>query len=166
MADALDILAIAAHRDDVEQTCGGTLLKAAQQGKRTGILDLTQGELGITDDLTIDGDTDHNGSPDISISANHASRVFNIHTGAPVTAALNGLVIEDGRTSSAGAGIHADGPDMLRLTNSVVRNNAANGNGGGIYLFGGASVVASHHRHSVQRAEHPVSVSRCPGRIR
>lgn len=46
MADGLDILAIAAHRDDVEQTCGGTLLKAAQQGKRTGILDLTQGELG------------------------------------------------------------------------------------------------------------------------
>ncbi len=42
----LDILAIAAHRDDVEQTCGGTLLKAAQQGQRTGILDLTRGEMG------------------------------------------------------------------------------------------------------------------------
>jgi N-acetylglucosamine malate deacetylase 1 len=42
----LDILAIAAHRDDVEQTCGGTLLKAAQSRQRTGILDLTQGELG------------------------------------------------------------------------------------------------------------------------
>jgi LmbE family N-acetylglucosaminyl deacetylase len=42
----LDILAIAAHRDDVEQTCGGTLLKMAQRGHRTGILDLTQGELG------------------------------------------------------------------------------------------------------------------------
>jgi N-acetylglucosamine malate deacetylase 1 len=42
----LDILAIAAHRDDVEQTCGGTLLKMAQRGQRTGILDLTQGELG------------------------------------------------------------------------------------------------------------------------
>ena len=42
----LDILAIAAHRDDVEQTCGGTLLKAAQRGRRTGILDLTQGEMG------------------------------------------------------------------------------------------------------------------------
>ncbi len=42
----LDILAIAAHRDDVEQTCGGTLLKAAQDGQRTGILDLTQGEMG------------------------------------------------------------------------------------------------------------------------
>src|SRR5437660_10412828 len=46
MATALDILAIAAHRDDVEQTCGGTLLKMAQQGYRTGILDLTQGEMG------------------------------------------------------------------------------------------------------------------------
>jgi bacillithiol biosynthesis deacetylase BshB1 len=45
-ASPLDILAIAAHRDDVEQTCGGTLLKAAQRGQHTGILDLTQGEMG------------------------------------------------------------------------------------------------------------------------
>ena len=46
MTQPLDILAIAAHRDDVEQTCGGTLLKAAQRGQKTGILDLTQGEMG------------------------------------------------------------------------------------------------------------------------
>jgi bacillithiol biosynthesis deacetylase BshB1 len=46
LSPALDILAIAAHRDDVEQTCGGTLLKATQRGQRTGILDLTQGEMG------------------------------------------------------------------------------------------------------------------------
>lgn len=46
MLSPLDILAIAAHRDDVEQTCGGTLLKAAHHGQRTGILDLTQGEMG------------------------------------------------------------------------------------------------------------------------
>jgi len=46
IAESLDILAIAAHRDDVEQTCGGTLLNAAQRGQRTGILDLTQGEMG------------------------------------------------------------------------------------------------------------------------
>jgi N-acetylglucosamine malate deacetylase 1 len=44
--NTLDILAIAAHRDDVEQTCGGTLLKMAQLGHRTGILDLTKGEMG------------------------------------------------------------------------------------------------------------------------
>jgi len=42
----LDILALAAHRDDVEQTCAGTLLKMAERSYRTGILDLTQGEMG------------------------------------------------------------------------------------------------------------------------
>ena len=41
-----DILAIAAHRDDVEQTCGGALLRMAARGLRTAILDLTQGEAG------------------------------------------------------------------------------------------------------------------------
>jgi bacillithiol biosynthesis deacetylase BshB1 len=43
---AADILAIAAHRDDAEQTCGGTLLRMAARGLRTAILDLTQGEAG------------------------------------------------------------------------------------------------------------------------
>ena len=42
----IQVLAIAAHRDDVELTCGGTLIKAAKQGHRTAILDLTQGETG------------------------------------------------------------------------------------------------------------------------
>lgn len=40
----VDVLAIAAHRDDVELTCAGTLLKAVDAGYRTGILDLTAGE--------------------------------------------------------------------------------------------------------------------------
>jgi bacillithiol biosynthesis deacetylase BshB1 len=44
--DSIDLLAIAAHRDDVELTCGGTLAKAARAGHRTGILDLTRGEMG------------------------------------------------------------------------------------------------------------------------
>ena len=42
----LDLLAIAAHPDDVELTCGGTLLKMARIGYKTGILDLTRGEMG------------------------------------------------------------------------------------------------------------------------
>src|SRR6266404_4288737 len=42
----LDLLAIAAHPDDVELTCGGTLVKMAQRGYKTGILDLTAGEMG------------------------------------------------------------------------------------------------------------------------
>ncbi|HKW88501.1 MAG TPA: bacillithiol biosynthesis deacetylase BshB1 [Candidatus Acidoferrales bacterium] len=42
----LDLLAIAAHPDDAELTCGGTLIKMAQMGYKTGVLDLTRGEMG------------------------------------------------------------------------------------------------------------------------
>lgn len=46
------VLAIAAHRDDVEQTCGGTLLSMRAQGYRTAILDLTKGEAGTRGSAT------------------------------------------------------------------------------------------------------------------
>ena len=42
----LDLLCIAAHRDDAELLCGGTLIRAVDAGKRVGVLDLTQGEMG------------------------------------------------------------------------------------------------------------------------
>ncbi|MEN9508245.1 MAG: hypothetical protein RLZZ621_808 [Gemmatimonadota bacterium] len=42
----LDLLAIAPHRDDAELTCGGTLLRALDDGRRVGIVDLTEGEMG------------------------------------------------------------------------------------------------------------------------
>lgn len=42
----LDILAFAAHPDDIELACSGTLMKHIQQGKKIGIVDLTEGELG------------------------------------------------------------------------------------------------------------------------
>jgi N-acetylglucosamine malate deacetylase 1 len=42
----VDLLAIAAHPDDVEQTCGGTLLRMAEAGYSTGIIDLTAGDMG------------------------------------------------------------------------------------------------------------------------
>jgi bacillithiol biosynthesis deacetylase BshB1 len=42
----VDLLAIAAHPDDAELTCGGTLAKAVRQGYRVGILDLVAGEAG------------------------------------------------------------------------------------------------------------------------
>ena len=43
---SVDVLAIAAHPDDVEQTCGGTLIKMAEKGYQTGVLDLTAGDMG------------------------------------------------------------------------------------------------------------------------
>jgi bacillithiol biosynthesis deacetylase BshB1 len=49
-SDKLDILAIAAHPDDIEITCGGLLIKSADMGRKTGALDLTQGEMGTKGD--------------------------------------------------------------------------------------------------------------------
>jgi bacillithiol biosynthesis deacetylase BshB1 len=51
----VDLLAIAAHRDDVELTCGGTLLRAAAFGRSTGILDLTAGEAGTRGSAALRG---------------------------------------------------------------------------------------------------------------
>ena len=48
--ERVDLLAIAAHRDDAELTCGGTLARAARGGHRVGIIDLTQGESGTRGD--------------------------------------------------------------------------------------------------------------------
>ncbi|HVY93581.1 MAG TPA: bacillithiol biosynthesis deacetylase BshB1 [Bryobacteraceae bacterium] len=56
-----DVLAIAAHPDDVEQTCGGTLLRMAEAGYTTGIIDLTAGDMGTR------------GSPEIRIEESHAA---------------------------------------------------------------------------------------------
>ena len=47
---SIDILAIAAHRDDVELTCAGTLIKAARLGRTTAVIDLTAGEMGTRGD--------------------------------------------------------------------------------------------------------------------
>ncbi len=54
-APELDVLAIAAHPDDIEQTCGGTLIRMAEAGYRTGALDLTAADMGTrgTPDLRL-----------------------------------------------------------------------------------------------------------------
>ncbi|HEX9283846.1 MAG TPA: bacillithiol biosynthesis deacetylase BshB1 [Gemmatimonadales bacterium] len=68
MPDTVDLLAIAAHRDDVELTCGGTLAKAVRAGHRVGILDLTEGELGTRGD-----------APTRAAEAERAARVLGVH---------------------------------------------------------------------------------------
>jgi len=57
----VDVLAIAAHPDDVEQTCGGTLLRMAEAGYLTGIVDLTAGDMGTR------------GSPEIRVAESEAA---------------------------------------------------------------------------------------------
>ena len=52
----IDLLAVAAHRDDVELTCGGTLIKAARHGYATAVIDLTEGEMGTRGSATLRGE--------------------------------------------------------------------------------------------------------------
>lgn len=51
----VDILAIAAHRDDIELTCGGSLINSARQGHVTAIIDLTAGETGTRGSAALRG---------------------------------------------------------------------------------------------------------------
>ncbi len=52
----VDVLAIAPHPDDAELICGGTLAKLARTGHRTGILDLTRGEMGTKGSVELRAD--------------------------------------------------------------------------------------------------------------
>ncbi len=65
----IDILAIAAHRDDVELTCGGTLIKAAKRGQRTAIVDLTQGEMGTRGSAAVRAQEASNAAEVLGVSA-------------------------------------------------------------------------------------------------
>src|SRR6476659_2649641 len=65
----VDILAIAAHRDDVELTCGGALIKAASLGRRTAVIDLTAGELGTRGSAQLRGEEAENAAKVMGLSA-------------------------------------------------------------------------------------------------
>ncbi|MEO5903860.1 MAG: bacillithiol biosynthesis deacetylase BshB1 [Gemmatimonadaceae bacterium] len=65
----VDILAIAAHRDDVELSCGGTLLMAAKFGRSTAIIDLTLGELGTRGSADLRGEEASKSAAILGVSA-------------------------------------------------------------------------------------------------
>ncbi|NWE11294.1 DUF4347 domain-containing protein, partial [Pseudomonas edaphica] len=104
-------------------------------------------QLVISKNLTIEGDLDHNGTPDVTISGQYKTQVFTVNSG--VTATLDGLVITkglmagnggnggSGTTASnlLGAGISNFG--NLTLNNVSVTANAASGGGGGGGVAGG-----------------------------
>lgn len=101
---------------------------------------LTSAELQITSDVTIDGDRNGDGAPDITISGANAFRVLALANG--ITVELNGLIIQDGAAFGGGAGISVgSSSSTLTLRNSVVQNNQEQGlGGGGIY---GTSVTVN-----------------------
>lgn len=68
MAIKLDILVMAAHPDDAELSCSGTILAYIAQGKKVGIVDFTRGELGTR------------GTPEIRLQeSNEATKILGLH---------------------------------------------------------------------------------------
>lgn len=65
----VDILAIAAHRDDVELTCGGTLIKAVSLGRTAAVVDLTEGELGTRGSAQLRGEESEKAARVMGLSA-------------------------------------------------------------------------------------------------
>jgi Ca2+-binding RTX toxin-like protein len=110
---------------------------------------LTNGQLTITDDLTIDGDLDDNGVADLIISGNNASRVFNITDSSTATksVSLTGLIITEGRTTANfddGGGLF--NAESLVISNSLISGNSTagnNSNGAGIHNSGHLTVFRS-----------------------
>ena len=69
LPEPLDVIAVGAHPDDVEVACGGTLARMVQQGRRVGIVDLTDGE-----------PTPGSPSPEVRIAEAHAAaKILGVH---------------------------------------------------------------------------------------
>jgi probable HAF family extracellular repeat protein/parallel beta-helix repeat protein len=104
----------------------------------SGTITLTTGELAINQDLTIAGP----GANVITVSGNHASRVFDI-TGT-VVVTISGLTIANGQSSGGGAIVNYTG--TLTLTDSAISGNVASGStggpGGGILNYGTLTIIA------------------------
>src|SRR5262245_7481819 len=92
----------------------------------TGTLTLTSGELAITDNVTIDGDTTGDNVADVTISGN-SSRIFSIDDNSALTTisvTLDALVLRDGNSDSGdGGAVFVGAADSLTLNNSEVTNN-------------------------------------------
>ncbi|MBD2578266.1 hypothetical protein [Oscillatoria sp. FACHB-1406] len=107
---------------------------------------LTSGQLAVNKNLTIDATA----ASGLTISGNNASRVIDIAANLNVT--LRGLTIANGKTTGvaldgAGGGIRTGINTTLNLQNSVVRNNFANGDGGGgLWASSGSNVTVTNSR--------------------
>ena len=107
MADPikLDVLAIAAHPDDIEITCGGLLIKMAGRGRRTGALDLTRGETGSFGDAN-----------DRDAESAAAAKILGLSFRRNLSLPDSALEIKQENKLKIAAVIRAKQPEMVLLT--------------------------------------------------
>jgi hypothetical protein len=120
-----------------------------------GVIVLNGNPLVIAKDLTVDGDIDDDGDPDITVDGDGKSGVFNIddgNTATQRTVNLQGLRIIRGNTKGFGGGI--SNAESLTLSNSVVSGNTAEKYGGGIANLGGATLTVAHSTLSSNSADY------------
>lgn len=99
-------------------------LDGATTGNQGGTITLGGTELTLSQNITIDGDLDGDDIPDVTISGNNASRIFNL-TGGTIT--LDGLTVTGGNAgANNGGGVLISNGVTATIQNSVINNNAAN----------------------------------------
>src|SRR5439155_9598336 len=109
-------------------TAGADTILFSSLFNSSQMITLASGPLTLTDTATttIPGP----GATLLSVSGNHASRVFQVNAGA--SAALSGLTITGGNSAGPGGGVNALGP--VTLTGCTISGNTANNaRGGGVY---------------------------------
>ncbi|MGK7911175.1 MAG: choice-of-anchor Q domain-containing protein [Synechococcus sp.] len=97
-------------------------------------------QLVISDDLTINGDIDNDGTPDITVDGNQKSGVFNIDNGST---SASSVVLLNGLTISGGYESGVQNREDLTITNSEISGNSNYGYGGGINNGGTLSLIGS-----------------------
>jgi predicted outer membrane repeat protein len=106
-----------------------------------GTITLTSGQLTLSDDITINGNTMGGAKSEITISGNNASRIFDV-VGAGVDVALNSLTLTNGGTSTLAGGaikVGAGGTQTLAINDTTIMNSTA-GRGGALFASVGTQV--------------------------
>ncbi len=104
------------------------------------VLELTLGEISITESLTIDGSGQNAG---VAIDAGGNSRLFHVTAASGEAVAFRSLELRGGQASGSGGAILADGAALLELDRTWIRGNAAAGDGGAVAASGPVQIVAS-----------------------
>jgi len=128
-------------REAVATAGSGDLVRFSALFDAVQIITLINGEMLVNKELTVQGP----GADRLTISGNNTSRVFRV--GGAGTLALTGLALRDGRAADVGGAVVSDGNLFLRQVEVSNSTAGAGFNGGGLYIAGGAGMVAASSIH-------------------